>query len=49
MGNASNAAMSAFFDLAGEDDYAKVPLAAGQIRANGPIILEQAGGVFVDR
>lgn len=49
MGNATNAAMSAFFDLAGEDDYAKVPRTARDIRANGRTILEQAGGLFVDR
>jgi hypothetical protein len=43
MGSASDAGMAAFFDLAGEDEYEM----AG--RGNGRTVLDQAGGLFIDR
>jgi len=43
MGSASDASMAAFFDLAGEDEYEM----AG--RGNGRTVLDQAGGLFIDR
>jgi len=52
MGMASNESMSGFFDLAGEDEYAIVPRSgpAGSLqRGNGHILLDKAGGLFVDR
>ena len=52
MGMASNDSMSGFFDLAGEDEYAIVPQSdpAGSLqRGNGHILLDKAGGLFVDR
>ena len=52
MGMAFHGSMSGFFDLAGDDEYAIVPRAdpAGSAqRGNGHILLDQTGGVFVDR
>ncbi len=52
MGMASNDSMSGSFDLAGEDEYAIVPRSdpAGSLqRGNGHILLDKAGGLFVDR
>jgi hypothetical protein len=49
MGAASDNSMSGFFDLAGEDEYAGVPQAGPNARGNGQTLLDQAGGLFVDR
>ena len=52
MGAATDNSMSGFFDLAGDDEYAVVPRSdpAGAVqRGNGHTLLDQAGGLFVDR
>jgi len=49
MGAASDNSMSGFFDLAGEDEYAGVPQAGPNVRGNGRTLLDQEGGLFVDR
>lgn len=52
MGAATDNSVSGFFDLAGDDEYAVVPRSdpAGSVRrGNGQILLDQAGGLFVDR
>lgn len=49
MGTAAHDSMSGFFDLAGEDDYDGAPQPGLGGRGNGRTLLDQAGGVFVDR
>lgn len=49
MGTASDNSMSGFFDLAGEDEYVNAPRSVAGSRGNGQTLLDQAGGIFVDR
>jgi hypothetical protein len=49
MGTASDNSMSGFFDLAGEDEYVNTPRSVAGGRGNGQTVLDQAGGIFVDR
>jgi hypothetical protein len=44
--------VSGFFDLAGNDEYVLIPAPPsidGERRGNGRIILDRAGGLFIDR
>jgi len=49
MGMASNSSMSGFFDLGGEDEYVSIPQTGPNSRANGQVLLDQSGGLFIDR
>lgn len=49
MGVAFEQSMSAFFDLAGVDDYAQAPPEGPEKRENGRLLVDGTGGLFVDR
>lgn len=49
MGKAGNHSMAGFFDLAGEDAYVAIPQHSLGGRGNGRILVDQAGGLFLDR
>ena len=49
MGMATDNSMSAFFDLAGKDEYVTGLQPSSGLRDNGRIVVDQAGGLFVDR
>jgi hypothetical protein len=48
MGMALEQSMSGFFDLSGEDDYSRAP-SEPEKRENGRLLVDGAGGLFVDR
>ena len=49
MGMATDNSMSAFFDLAGKDEYVTGLQPSSGGRDNGRTLVDQAGGLFVDR
>lgn len=49
MGWASPGGLGAFFDLAGEDDYLRVPASPRGPRGNGMTLSEEPAGLFLDR
>ena len=49
MGKAGNNSMAGFFDLAGEDDYVAILRDSLGGRGNGQILVDQTGGLFLDR
>jgi hypothetical protein len=49
MGIAFEESMSGFFDLGGEDDYRQAPGDGTEKRGNRRLLVDPAGGLFVDR
>ena len=49
MGKSGNNSMAGFFDLAGEDDYVAILRDSLGGRGNGRILVDEAGGLFLDR